>query len=301
MAYRLKRSESIGEGVRRIAREQLEQGIADLTAGKLERHEAVHQVRKRLKKLRGLIRLVRPALGEQYATLNAAYRDAGRELSAVRDAQTMLETLDSLRETYGDQLENSVFETARRGLAERRQRIADEQLDLDQHLRELTEWLGTQRDAAGDWDVGEQSSKHLFDGLAKTYGRARDALDAAADEPTMESLHEWRKRAKYHWYHMRLLRNVWREEIQARVVASDKLSDLLGDDHDLALLCGLLRESDEPFGGDENVQVLVAVANRRRKELQQEAFPLGRRLFAEKTRAFGRRLRTYWQLWRDGV
>ncbi len=71
MGFRLQRGEAVNEGVRRIAGEQLEKAIAEIQNTELDRHEAVHQVRKRFKKIRGLIRLVRPAFEETYDRENA--------------------------------------------------------------------------------------------------------------------------------------------------------------------------------------------------------------------------------------
>ena len=96
MGFRLQRGESINEEIQRIAEEQLEKAVAEIQDGELDRHEAVHQVRKRFKKIRGLIRLVRPAFEKTYQRENAMFRDAGREISAVRDAQSLIEAFDRL-------------------------------------------------------------------------------------------------------------------------------------------------------------------------------------------------------------
>ncbi len=66
MSYRLQRSESVIQGVKRIAREQLDKALTDIKNEDMDRHEAVHQVRKRFKKIRGLIRLVRPSFEKTY-------------------------------------------------------------------------------------------------------------------------------------------------------------------------------------------------------------------------------------------
>ncbi len=63
MAYRLKQSESVMEGVRRIGEEQIAEAIDELRDECIARHQAVHQVRKRFKRMRGLLRLVRPGIG----------------------------------------------------------------------------------------------------------------------------------------------------------------------------------------------------------------------------------------------
>src|SRR6187455_1799200 len=98
-AYRLKRTEPVAEGVKRIAA-----GRANSAAGHLRGEEgedlpvAVHKARKDLKKLRSVIRLVRKPLGDDvYRRENERFRDAGRMLAGMRDEQARAETLEGLR------------------------------------------------------------------------------------------------------------------------------------------------------------------------------------------------------------
>ena len=112
MAYRLKNKESISTEIKRIACEQTDKAIENLTTEIRiasdnntdwsadtniveERQEAIHDVRKRIKKIRAVIRLVRDDLGKEiYQQENHCFRDAGRRLSEVRDAQVLLETFN---------------------------------------------------------------------------------------------------------------------------------------------------------------------------------------------------------------
>jgi hypothetical protein len=66
------------------------------------------------------------------------------------------------------------------------------------------------------------------------------------------------------------------------------LSDRLGDDHDLAILAEWVHQHDA--GGSE----FFAAVDRRRGELQAEAFEMGARLYAEKPKAFTTRLERLW-------
>lgn len=112
MPYRLEPDRPVGEDVRRVAlaciddvRTHVDQlGTPGMDGNATE--TAVHETRKRCKELRGLLRLVRPALGSQYGRLNAHDRDAAKELSTLRDAQTLLDTearhLDDLSDLLGD-------------------------------------------------------------------------------------------------------------------------------------------------------------------------------------------------------
>ena len=63
MPFRLKPKETLEDGLKRIAREQVDRAIAEIDDESLPRDEAIQQVRKRCKKIRGAVRLVRPVFG----------------------------------------------------------------------------------------------------------------------------------------------------------------------------------------------------------------------------------------------
>jgi hypothetical protein len=76
------------------------------------------------------------------------------------------------------------------------------------------------------------------------------------------------------------------------------MGELLGDDHDLAVLRRMLTDDPARFGGEGETEMLLALIDRRRVELEQEAFSLGGRFFQEKAGEFTRRLKGYWKKWR---
>ena len=111
--YQIQAGETLGAGTSRVVREQVEAALAALRDG-ADRNEAIHDARKCCKKLRAVLRLVRPALGEpSYREQNAAYRDAARLLSSVRDRWMLVETFDALTKRYGTLLAPAAFEPVR--------------------------------------------------------------------------------------------------------------------------------------------------------------------------------------------
>ena len=93
MGYKFESGDTtVAEGLQRIAGEQIGKALAEIDDDKLDRQAAVHQARKRCKKIRGLIRLVRSGFAD-YAVENAIFRDAARTLSFMRDTEAALETL----------------------------------------------------------------------------------------------------------------------------------------------------------------------------------------------------------------
>lgn len=294
-AYRLKRKEHPAAGVRRIALGRTEKAL-----GRLEGVEgdelaaAVHGARKDLKKLRGLLRLVRHQLGEKrFRAENRRYRDAGRLLAGSRDAEVKLETLAHLR----DGSTPLPAEAAERweGMleSERDERKAADRAD-DGRLAEAGRAIEKGRRKVDKWRLRSDSWELVGPGLERGYGEGRRALKAALAEPSAENLHDWRKRAKDLWYQLRILHDAWPAQLGATIDATHELTELLGDHHDLELLAEDLRGRD---GLGDRGPFETAIA-RRQEELLEEALAIGRRLYAEKPKAFGRRIERYWDAWR---
>lgn len=298
MSYRLEGRESVQAGICRIAREQIDKALAEIDDPQLDRHERVHQVRKRCKKIRGLLRLVRPAAPAVYRHENAAFRDAAGKLSSVRDAQAIVETFNDFTATFTDQLDTVRFDAVRRELLARRDRITQDEAKLEKQLRNFRQRMVEATERTDNWSLREKGFDALERGFAKTYARCRKAMRAAYSDPTPEHFHEWRKRVKYHCYHLRILEPVWKEVVKKQRREAERLGEMLGDDHNLAVLAGLLQSEPKAFGKQRDVQALLALLETRRVELQALARPLGERLFAEKKQALAERFRVYWLRWR---
>jgi CHAD domain-containing protein len=282
-AYRLEEGEPLSKAVGRIARGRIDHALDELR-GKTDStpEEAVHGARKDMKKLRALLRLVRGELGEQrFARENACFRDSARELAGARDADVMLGTLDSL------ELPGGLGWELRKVIQADRERDGAGG-DRDEATRDAVSILKEGRKRVGDWPLEDDSFDTLAGGLERTYRRGRRDFKAARTEPSVEALHEWRKRVKDLWYHQTLLRPLWPPVMTAVGDEAHELSDRLGDDHDLAVLGDWFREHTEP---DPDLQAAI---DRRRAELQRDAFALGARLYADKPSAYVRRLERLW-------
>ncbi|HET6870455.1 MAG TPA: CHAD domain-containing protein [Solirubrobacteraceae bacterium] len=289
MAYRLQPGESVPDGLRRCAREQLDQAIDQLSTRVTDDPvEAVHEARKSLKKARSILRLGRGALdSDQRRRDNAALRDAGRKLSAARDAEVMLEATDELAERFAGRVPQATFEAIRRHLAAERG-------ESDAGLTgQVAEELKAVRSRIDEWPSRKTGWKALEPGLKRSYARGRAGFERARSHPTAENLHEWRKRTKDLWYHLRLLKPLAPGIVGGAAKEADKLSKLLGDDHDLAVLHATLDRG----AGDLKVDVdaVLALIDHRREQLQAEAVLLGQRLYAERPKAFVARMHRYWK------
>lgn len=300
MAYEFSSGRPLREEVSRLLADELDGAIAQLQGQReAERVKAVHTARKHLKKARSVLRLVRGPLGEKaYARENGRLRDAGLRLSDVRDAQVAVATLDALSQRFGDLPEAAVGGV--RGVLVSRRDAASEQAGGGADLvAEVVAKLDTSRERLERLRLDRGGWKALQGGLELAYDRGATAARRAEAKPTLDRLHEWRKRVKDSWYHLRLLSPAWPEALTPLSEQAHRLSELLGDDHDLGVLRATLAGDAGPFDGAAELTTLVAQVDRRRAELQREAFRLGRRFYAESTKAFIARLAAYWDTWRD--
>ncbi len=267
MGYRLRLDEGEVAGLTRIAREEVAAALAELRKGEA----GVHEARKSIKKIRAILRLLRRPASEHDPLREMAHR-----LAASRDAAAMSETIESLRANYTGDAGLKALSTVGKD-------APVEAPDL-----RATPLLRFRRGLAAWENSGEVSGsgfRVLERGLRATYRRGRKALRTARETGAADDFHRLRKRAKDHWYHIRLLRDLWPVPMDAREKCLKELQEWLGDDHNLAVLA--TRTASEP------ARELIGKAQ---AELRDKTLAVADKLYAERVRDHVRLLRKLWKL-----
>jgi len=289
-AFRLNDAESADDGLRRIARGQIDGALDELgDADGGDPSEAVHEARKGFKRLRATVRLARDDLGDDvYRRENAAFRDVGRRLSGVRDAKVMVETLDALGKRYADELPARPFAGFRAALV-REQKAAHEELRRDEAtLRDVRAELEDARARVASWPLSDGAGHAILaPGFRRIYRRGRKEFRAAAADTNAESLHELRKRVKDLRYTGQVVGPVAPKRVRKLAKRANTLADVIGDDHDLAVLREAAAERAGTLEGDE-LQRLQELVDRRRARLQRKALKSAKKLYAPKPREIAR-------------
>ncbi len=299
MAYRLKHGESVPEGVKRIAREEIRAAVQYLRGkGGISRDEAIHEARKSIKKVRALLRLVRPELGEFYESESARLRDAGRKLSQIRDLGALITTFDELKKQRGKTLGKVSLTAIRRALVLHKKHVEAE-MGVRELMHGLAVPLGLTLQSVRRWPLKTDGFAALEPGLKKTFRAGKKAFGQLKQNGSREKFHEWRKRVKDHWYHVRLLENLWSEVMKGYEQTLKELEDALGEDLNLAILRDHILSASGPQGEGRAVDQVVKAIDESRKELRERALAIGRRVYAEKTRQFIRQMRQLWDAWRE--
>ena len=280
----------------------------------------VHETRKALKRLRALLVLLRAQLGsKRYAREKAALRDCGRRLAGARDAEVMLGTLDSLVQRDRSHLTRSAaVRTLRAQLLAERDTAAAHAIHDPRVRGEAIVELQAVRARVERWELRERGFKLLAPGLEDVYTQGRRQMrvarrHTAAERPgegprrgkqsrraraSVEALHAWRKRVKDLRYAAETLdrggKGAGGSSKDVRRVArrADRLGEMLGEEHDLALLEARVRERSRQFAGERKThkRLLALIASRRRK-LRKRALREGERLYRRPPRGFVRRVK----------
>jgi CHAD domain-containing protein len=294
MAFQLKPNERTGEGVTRNVRRQIEKAIEYL-AGKraagVAANDAVFEARKCFKKVRAALRLVREELGNDlYHETNWRFRDAARPLTRLRDAQILVETANKLRQQLVRAIGPGAF-------AKIRQALLASQEEVNRSVQEEAKALATVQQAAtreleklAEWKLQGDGWERLEAGLRRVYRTGHRALALAEANLTVANLHELRKQVKYLWHELQLLELTLAEADKALIGQTHALATMLGEDHDLAVLRETLAADPLAYGGHHLLKNAFAVIDKRRQELQRQAFTLAREIYKDPPKVFAGRI-----------
>ncbi len=290
-SFALRLDEPLAAGLSRVAREQIDSVTSrlgnDATVGAAD----VHESRKSLKRLRALTRLLRPALGEEaYERENGDLRDAARHLAGARDAEVMVLTLDALISADAERVGPGAYAPLRAHLQAEREHAATHLLADAGPARRAAADLAPVRERALLWLSADADFTTIEPGLRRIYREGRERRRVACRRDRPEPLHEWRKRVKDLRYCAELLAPIDPKRLAKVLARTDRLGEMLGDEHDLSVIEAFAGEHAELFASRAEQKALLKLIRRRRARLRERALRLGGKLYAPRPRRFTARL-----------
>jgi CHAD domain-containing protein len=287
---RFEPGESLAAGLERSAVEELDRARTSLLAAG-DPEAGVLEARKSLKKVRAILRLSRESLGKRrFREESHRYRDLSRRLSEQRQGAVRVATLNRLAAELDGQAPQRVIQASRRRLVPLRRRHDDATI-----RSEVAAALAAARPGIGE-RIGEAGFEAVRPGLLRAYKRGRKGWRRAAERPSPAAFHEWRKRVKDLWYQVRLFAPAYPSVLDPLATEIHRLSDALGDGHDLDLLEAALEleSGADPYF---DPAPLLGPVREARDRMRAEALDMGTRLYAEDADAFVSRIASYWRTW----
>jgi CHAD domain-containing protein len=281
--------DSFGDGLAGAARSIIADARRALSDPELTDAEAVHEVRKALKRWRALLRLLARPLGEQADQMRAEARELMRALSGARDAQSALDALADLRKA-----DVPFPETSMKTMVGRMTDIRDaaEKTSFTKEMRDrLSRYLDYATLSLERWPLTAINFDTVADGLIATYRRGRQLVPKDWVETDAEHLHDLRRRVVEHGHQMGLIEPLWPRLGKVWAEEAQRLRNRLGACQDLAVLANLTAPH-QPLAPWRSR--LASVIEARRGSHLKTAARLAGRLFAEKPKAFRRRIAALW-------
>lgn len=263
MPFSIRPDRSFTSEFPKVARRQLRHAIRILDERPQGLDHAIHEARKRLKRVRSLYRLVSRETPKFSAREDARLRDISKSLSTLRDAAALVETASYLQARARDAEEADAIGRIVVALSARRDQISAGRADLETRLPKAIKALKKAIKALDDVGLGGGHRRHgrmLAQGWDDTVRKARKALAACEGHVSAEAFHTLRKRTQdYRAYHQ-LLHPLWPAAMVAKYNAASGLIELLGRVNDLELLCDLVETEHHHFdNADDLAHLLYAI------------------------------------------
>ncbi len=280
---------SFGDGLAAAARSIIADARRALSDPELTDPEAVHEMRKALKRWRALMRLLARPLGDAANQMRAEARDLMRSLSGARDVQSALDALNDLRKSDVPFSPTSA-ETIRTRLTEMRDAAEKTSFTADMRAK-LARYLDYATLSLERWPIVATDFETVADGLISTYRRARQLVPDSWPNAEPEHLHDLRRRVVEHRHQMDLIEPLWPRLGKVWAEEAQRLRNQLGACQDLTVLTNFTAPHQPLARWRSRLAPLI---DDRRDTHLKSAARLAGHLFAEKPKAFRRRIAALW-------
>lgn len=305
--FRLGAEEPLPVGLKRLTMTEMSRAVSGYFEGEETFSYAVHESRKSTKRVRAVLRLIRFEIGEQIFRYEDHWmRDTARMVAPLREAYALVETFDVLDRIFGHLLVDGVLDEVRDRLTVRRDRLEARVMEDPELVSKVVANFEKAFGRYSNWPT-DPTSRNVYGtgvrdefaaiapGFHKTYEEGRAQMVGAYSAFTTHRFHEWRKTVKYLRHQMELMTPLWPEVVVGMAITFERIGELLGQDHDLALLLATLDDDAKICADPVRRSLIRALANQRRSDLQTAARVLGRRVFAEEPQSLTGRLDVYWE------
>jgi len=266
---------------------EFEAALAAVAARADAPEKRVHNTRKHLKRWRALRRLLPRPTEARLRRVQHVVQLVAQRLGSVRDPVAQRETWLQFAsdheererfEPVTERLDRTCREQTERGTVLARLQRAERALTVAG--LELKAALQTQPQTS-DTGLGA-----LTDGFWHSYRRARRALRRALRRPTNKRLHALRRANKVHQYQLQFLEPLWKKPLKAERSQAKKLSEQLGEHHDLSgISLGLNRAGDAaPLSARPQLEAW-------QRDLELRALRRAALVYGERPRALRQRIR----------
>ncbi|HBF31764.1 CHAD domain-containing protein [Rhizobium sp.] len=284
MTYQLRPENGLIDSARTILTEQLVSAAHSLENPANGRDAAVHLARRKLKRARGLYRLIAAAAPDFRKQENIRLRDIARSLAGLRDASALVESVTYLQAWTEEEEEQKALTTALSLLKAQSEQTLETNQSCDDCILTAAANCREAAEALAQADITVRTAKSgriLQKAWRKLMIQAQEAIAICQTGSEAESFHDLRKTSQTYWMYLSLLRDLWPSAFLLKRQCAKQLADQLGHENDLSMLAAALDQQAASFDSAETLSHLLGMIIRRQQVLRADALAAAEALFRD--------------------
>jgi CHAD domain-containing protein len=274
----------IGIHFKAVIEDQIKCALNLVHDGKLNHKVKVRELRRNIKNIRSVFKLFKPIVAEtDFHNIDKQIGDINRSLTVQREASVNLKTFFSIEKLLSDNIS-----------AQTNDLIIDELTDhynlvysnydnaFDKIILNISFQLSKLREKIGLLTIKKYTETLLYLALDKTFAKTvRLYADSKLSLKT-NIIHKWKISNKHLTTQIQFTSLFHENLFDKLIVDLEAITDLLGKDHDLAVLHDFIFGRLEDKIGKKELYEIQQVIDTARRKIQKEAFIKGNLIFSER-------------------
>jgi CHAD domain-containing protein len=229
--------------------------------------KAIHQIRRRFKKLRALAHLMENDLPKSFfKKQNRIFKECAHSFSAARDQKVLGDMYHKIVQKYNldEQTYNQILQAIR---------SSKPPLNANQSFLNIKKRLQENLKTVKYYKLKKNTKAHFLSCLKKTYQKTEKLRKTAIKKKGDFYFHEWRKWVNYYGFQLFMID---KKEFQEKAEALKSLAHILGDIHDITVFKEFLHTLDTPLG-----KAFETFLDKEQARLKEEALKAGEEILLD--------------------
>jgi len=258
------------------------------TSENVSPHLAVHEMRKCFKRIRALLRFYMESPEDFTTNYLNQFQSIGSLLSPVRESYVNIQIFDRI--TAGNILvQERKIKQARELFLEKNRLQTENLMDKDKELKNILKSVREFKNHLTGSVSTQPSVKQIFAEICNSYLTGYNLYVQTALVADGNELHELRKKLKRLWYQLDFVKYLHPRYFRLKSDQLNKITEYLGDEHDMYVFLSELRTGDFDFKSEEKIILENLVEHQRELNLLKLS-PRLKQLFNESPEMFNQKM-----------
>jgi CHAD domain-containing protein len=286
--------QNIGNRLIQAISHQAEKASYFCAAENISSNQKVHELRRGFKRLRALLRFFKEIADSPAVQLNEDIRNFGKLLAPLRESAVNMDLFDKEIST-NNHLPEKKIKNARELLVQKNKLLVERGF-LENNLHNTIRTFFDGFETILTKNNSELPTRlQLFREISQSYRKSSSVYQQLSARPRAEEWHELRKKLKRLWYQLDFIRFLHPRYFKLKTDQLNKITDQLGDDHDLHVFTQDLLAEGYGFDNEE-LRILTNQAEYLREVNQLKLQPRLKQFFSAAPEEFDQKLERFFKL-----